>query len=367
LVTHAVNTEAPRLQIDAGVQRLNFDRRETHSPAPAPNPQSGPTIETPPSQPRRPPMTLSGRVSVVEGHLRNLDFQQMTADFHLSDWILETTQQMTLYGGSHQGTMQVDLAPSEPSYSLDATFAGLDVGQVINELIPAKNVLLGVVDTDMRLVGQGMTWDVINKTLSGNGSVKITEAQLTSVDLLPKLGHLLREVGGLVGLTISKAWQPHAFRTIEGDWRLHQGKILTDRLRLRGEGVEALLKGYVGLDQSIEYAGNLFLPAQFITRRGAPALLPQDEAGRVVVPFAVKGTVTEPRISISEKALVDLAQGELADTVRKRLGDKLEGIFGKPSARDQQRQESDQTGQETGDQPQRQNFPGKLLRELFRR
>ncbi|HEX9867517.1 MAG TPA: AsmA-like C-terminal region-containing protein, partial [Candidatus Tectomicrobia bacterium] len=367
LVTQVVNTDAPHLRIDAGVQRLSFDRRETNTPVSTPDLQSGPTTETPPSKPMRLPVTLNGHVSVAAGRLRNLNFQQMTADLTLSKGILKTTQQMTLYGGSHQGTMQVDLAPSEPSYSLDATFAGLDVGQVINELIPAKNVLLGVVDTDMRLVGQGMTWDVINKTLSGNGSVKITEAQLTSVDLFPKLGQLLREVGGLVGLTISKAWQPHAFRTIEGDWRLHQGKILTDRLRLRGEGVEALLKGYVGLDQSIEYAGNLFLPAQFIARRGAPALLPQDEAGRVVVPFAVKGTVTEPRISISEKALVDLAQEELADTVRKRLGDKIEGIFGKPSARDQQSQESDQTGQETGDQPQRQNLPGKLLRELFRR
>ena len=263
--------------------------------------------------------------------------------------------------------MQVDLASSEPSYTLDANVAGLDVGQVVNELTPAKNVLLGVLDTDMRLVGQGMTWDVINKTLSGNGSVKITEAQLTTFDVLPRLEQLLHDVGGLVGLTISKAWKSHTFRTIEGDWRLHQGKILTDRLRLRGEGVEALLKGYVGLDQSIEYAGDLFLPAQFIALRGAPTLLRQDEAGRVVVPFAVKGTVTEPRIAISEKALVNLAQEELADTVRKQLGDKIEGLFGKPSATDQQRQESDQPGQETGDQPQRQDLPGKLLRELFRR
>lgn len=367
LVTQMVNTNPAHVQIDAGVQRLSVDRQEPHSPAPAPHPQSGPTTEAPPSPPRRPPITLSGRVSVAEAHLRNFDVQQMTADFHLSDWILKTTQQMTLYGGSYQGAMQVDLASSEPSYSLDGRCAGLDVGQAVNELIPAKNVLLGRLNTDMRLVGRGITWDVINQTLSGNGSAKITGAQLTSVDLFPKLGQLLRQLGGPVGLTISKAWGSHAFRTIEGDWRLHQGKILTDRLRLRGEGVEALLKGYVGLDQSIEYAGDLFLPAQSMARRGAPTRLPPDEAGRVVVPFTVKGTVTEPRISISEKALADLAPAELADTVRKRLGDKLEGIFGKPSAPDQQRQESDQTGQETGDQSQRQDWPGKILRELFRR
>jgi AsmA-like C-terminal region len=373
LVTHAVNPDPPRVHIDAGVQRLIFDRRGTHTPAsaptpaPTPDPQAGPATKRPPSTPRRPPVTLSGQVSVAEGRLRNFDFQQMTADFNLVEGILKTTQQMTLYGGSYQGVMQVDLAPPEPSYALDAKFAGLDVGQVVNVLAPAKNVLLGVLDTDMRLSGQGMTWNVINKTLSGNGRVKISEAQLTTFDLLPKLGHLLREVGGLAGLTLSDAWERQAFRTIEGDWYLQQGKILTDHLRLRGEGVEALLKGYVGLDRSIEYTGNVFVPAQFIAPRGVPTLLRQDEAGRVAIPFTVKGTVTEPHIAVSEKALVDLAKEELTDTVRKQLGDKLEGLFGKPSASDQPSQQSDKPGGETETPPKRQDLPGKILRELLRR
>jgi len=367
LVTHAIDTDPPRVHIDVGVQRLIFDQQRTNAPAPTPDLQSEPTTKTPSSTPMLSSVTLSGHVSVAEGRLRNLNFQQMTADFNLFKGILKTTQQMTLYGGSHQGAMQVDLTSSEPSYRLDAKFAGLDVGQAINELTPAKNVLLGVLDTDMRLAGQGFTWDVIDKTLSGNGSVKITEAQLTTLDLLPKLVQLLRNVGGLVGLTISKAWEHHAFRTIEGDWRLHEGKILTDRLRLREERMEALLQGYVGLDQSIDYTGNFFLPAQYITLRGASTLLRQDDAGRVVVPFTVKGTVTEPRIAVSENALVDLAREGLADTVRKRLGGKIEEIFGKPSTSDQQSQESNKSGEETETPPKGQNLPGKILQELFRR
>jgi len=367
LAAQAVKAEPMRGQIDADVQRLQFDRRDPHTPTPAPGPPSGPTVNTPPSQPRRLPVTLGGQVRVAEGQLGNFDFQQMIADFHLANGILETTQQMTLYGGSYRGTMRVDLAPSEPSYTLDATVTGVKLGQVTNELTPGKHVLQGILDTNMQLVGQGMAWEVISQTLSGDGHVKITEAQLTSVDVLPKLAQLLREVGGPFGLTISKAWEPHAFRTIEGDWRLHQGKILTDHLRLRGEGVEALLKGYVGLDQAIEYAGNVFLPAQLMARPGAPTLLPQDESGRVVVPFTVQGTVAEPRVAISEKALVELVQGEIADTIRKRLGGKLEGLFGKPSSPDRQSQESDQTDQETGDRSPRQDLPGKLLRELLRR
>jgi len=373
LATQMVKADPPRVHIDVRAQRLVFHQQRPHTsiphhtPAPTATIPPGPTPQTAPSQPMLPPVTLSGQVSIAEGRIQHLNFQQMTADLSLIEGLLKTTQQMQLYGGSYQGATQVDLTQSEPSYTLDARVAGLHVGPALDDLTPARKMLLGVLDTDMRLSGRGFAWDVIQKTLSGNGHVKVTEAQLTTFDLLPKLGHLLREVGGLVGLTLSDAWERQAFRTIEGDWHLQQGKILTDHLRLRGEGVEALLKGYVGLDRSIEYTGNVFVPAQFIARQGVPTLLRQDEDGRVAIPFTVKGTVTEPHIAVSEKVLVDLAKEELTDTVRKQLGDKLEGLFGKPSASDQPSQQSDKPREETETPPKRQDLPGKILRELLRR
>jgi AsmA-like C-terminal region/AsmA family len=367
LVTQVISSAPPHVHIDVGAQRLTFDQRGTDVPAPTRHPQPGPMAQTTAATPKLPPVVLSGNVSIAEGRMKNLRFQRMTADVNLVDGLLKTAQQMNLYGGSYHGAMRVDLTQQEPSYTLDAKLAGLDVGQAIDELTPAKNVLLGVLDTDMRLSGQGFTWDIINKTLSGDGNIKIAEAQLTTFDLIPTLLHVLREVGRLAGYTIPNSWEHNAFRAVEGDWRLRQGKFFTDRLRLRGEGVEALLKGYIGLDQAIDYAGNLFLPAQLIALRGASALLRQDDAGRVVLPFTVTGTLTAPRISFDEKALVGSAAEELIDQARKRLGDKIEGLFGKPSAGDQPRQEPDITGQEPGGQPTREHLPGKILRELFRR
>jgi AsmA-like C-terminal region/Domain of Unknown Function (DUF748) len=367
LVTHVVKTDPPRIQLDVRAQRLVFDQREAHTPAPTPDLQPTPTTQMEPSQPMLPPMTLTGKVIIAEGRLKPLNVQQMTAHLSLLKGVLNTTQQMILYGGSYQGAMQVNLTQPEPSYTLDAKVAGLDAGQALGELTPDKNVLLGVLDTDMHLSGRGFAWDVISKTLSGDGHVKVTEAQLTNFDLIPKLAHLLQNIGGLVGLTMPSGWEEQAFRTIEGDWRLLQGRILTDHLQLRAEGMEALLTGSVGLDQSIDYTGNLFLPAQLISRRGASILLRQDDAGRVIVPFTVKGMVGAPRLALNEKALIDPAKEELVDTVRKRLGGKLEGLFGQPPAADQPSQESDKTAPEPGDRAPGQRWPGKILQELFRR
>jgi hypothetical protein len=212
-----------------------------------------------------------------------------------------------------------------------------------------------------------VAWDAIQKTLSGDGHVKIAEAQLTHVDLFPKLVRLLQNLGGLVGFTLPSGWEQSTWRTIEGDWRLHQGKILTDHLRLRREGVEALLSGHVGLDQALEFTGTLFLPAKVTARRGVPRILRQDDAGRLMLPFTVHGTVSAPRISVDEKALGDLATEELADTVRKRLGGKIDERLGQPSAPDQPSQESGKTEPETGERSRRPRSPGKILQELFRR
>ena len=312
-------------------------------------------------------MILSGQVSIAEGRVQRLNFQQMTADLSLVKGVLKTTHQMKLYGGSYQGVSQVDLTRSEPSYSLDARVAGLNLGPALDDLTPAKSTLLGVIDTDMRLSGRGVTWEVVKNTLSGDGHVKITEAQLTHFDLLSKLVPLLHNIGGLVGFTLPSGWEQGSWRTIEGDWRLQQGKFLTDRLRLRREGVEALLSGYVGLDQALEYTGTLFLPAKVTGRRGVPLILRQDDAGRLMLPFTVQGTVSAPRISVDEKALRGRAQEELVDTVRKRLGDKIDELLGQPSAPEQPSQESDKPGPETGEQRRRPRWPEKILQELFRR
>jgi uncharacterized protein involved in outer membrane biogenesis len=367
LVTQLTSSDLPHVHIDVRLQRLMFDQRGAHGAAPKTDPQPGPDTQTTRATPKPPPVSLSGNVSVAEGRVQNLNFQRLAAEFNLIQGLLKTSQQMSLYGGSYQGAVQIDLTQPEPSYTLDATFADLDARRVINELTPAKDVLLGVLDTDMRLSGRGFTWDVINKTLSGDGHIRIAEAQLTTFDLIPTLLQVLRQVGRLAGLAIPSTWEDNAFRAIEGDWHLRHGKFLSDHLRLRGEGTEALLRGYIGLDQTLDYTGTFMLPAKFIALRDAPTLLRRDDAGRVILPFTVRGTVTAPRIAFDGKALADVAQEELVDQVRERLGDTIEGLLGKPSPGDRPPQEADKPGRETGDEPTRQDLPGRILRELFRR
>jgi hypothetical protein len=306
-------------------------------------------------------------VSIAEGRLQHLRFQQMRADFSLDKGLLKTNQQLKLYGGSYQGTSQIDLTALEPTYNFDGSVAGLELGPALSDLTAVKSGLMGVLTTDVHLAGRGFAWELVQKTLSGHGHVKIADAQLTHLDLLPKFTRLLQNLEGLASFTMPNGWEQSSWRTMEADWRLQQGRIITDQLRLRREGVEALLSGSIGLDQTLEYRGTLFLPVKVGGRRGAPLLLRQDEAGRVMLPFRVQGPVNAPRLIIDDKAVAGQAKDELIDDLRKRLGGKIDEFLGPPPTPEHPSPESEMTAPETDERPPRPRGVGKILQDLLRR
>jgi AsmA-like C-terminal region/AsmA family len=370
LTMYMVPPQPPSIRMDVRVKRAGLDYQAAPPAAPTTSPEPtspGPTPEAPRGKPRLPPVTLHGKVHIAEGRIQRAKAQEITAEFSLVDGKLASSQQMQVYAGSYQGTTKVDLTRPEPDYALDAKVVHLDVGRALDELTPAKKTLRGSLSTDLHLVGRGWTWDVINQTLSGQGHATIDEAHLATLDLIPELVQLLQNLAGRAGLTIDTRLDRDAFKTIEADWDLRHGRILTERLRLRGEGVEAWLDGSVGLDQSLEYAGKVFLPPKFMALRGRPSLIPQDDRGRFILPFMVKGTLQAPQVSLDEKALVGGVKEELIDKVRKRFGDRLEGLFGTPPAPEQERQESDRPSQESGDRPKRPQGARRLLEELLKR
>ena len=370
LTMYMVPPHPSSIQMDVRVQQAGVDYQAsspTGEKAPPEPTSPGPAPEAPRAQPVLPPVTLHGKVHIAEGRIQRARAQEIAAEFSLVDGKLASSQQMQAYAGSYQGTTKVDLTRPEAAYALDAKVVDLDVGRVLDELTPAKKTLRGLLSTDLHLVGRGWTWDVINQTLSGQGHATIAEAHLATLDLIPALVQVLQNLAGRAGLTIDTRLDHDAFKTIEADWDLRQGRILTERLRLRGEGVEAWLDGSVGLDQSLDYAGNLFLPPKFMALRGRPALIPQDDQGRFILPFMVKGTLQAPQVSLNEQALLGGVREEVIEKVRKGLGGKLEGLFRTPPADEQGKQKSDQPSQEPGDRPKQPQGARRLLEELLKR
>jgi len=365
LTMHLAAPQPPSIGMDIRLQRAAI---EQHAPAAAgkkpSHPQTaspGPTHQVPPPKTLLPPVTVHGKLYIDEGRLQHAKAQRLATEFSLVDGHLTSTQQMQLYAGSYQGTARVDLTSPDPLFSLDAKVADLDIGQALDELTSAKRTLRGLLSTDLHATGRGWAWEGISQTLDGHGRAKIVEARLMTLDLLPELMRVLQRLGERAGLAIDTKLAQDPFKTIEGNWQLHQGRIATDRLRLRGAEVEAVLDGSVGLDRSLDYEGKVLLPPKFINLRGRPAFLPQDDKGRLTLPFTVKGTLMAPHVAVNEKALVGVVGGELIDKARKRLEERLEGLLGGSPA-DEPPQEPGKGNPEPGDRPKR---PLRRLLEEF--
>jgi hypothetical protein len=128
-----------------------------------------------------------------------------------------------------------------------------------------------------------------------------------------------------------------------------------------------LLKGYVGLDQTVAYEGRVLLPSERVKVRGSALKWLQDDKGRFVLPFTVQGTVTAPRIAFNAKDFTGLAREAITDKLRRQIGEKLGGTLDQPQGGAQQgRQPSEGSGGPTT-QPQRPKFPRRILEELLRR
>jgi hypothetical protein len=311
LTTQLEDPRPPRVHINFRARRLVFDQQRAKVPTPAEPPPTGPTSPASQANTRLPRVALHGIIKIAEGHLKHLSFQQMTADVALVQGLLTTTQQATLYGGSYQGAVQINLAQEEPTYTVDASMAGVHLGEASRELTSAKTVLQGVLTTRIKLSGLALTWRTLSQTLSGEGHATITDLQVMPADAMPELTRKVTIVGPLGSMIRHVLLKGESFNTVKATFHMSQGRIFSDQLHLLSKEVEILAKGYVGLDQSINYHGTLVLSGELAKAQGTLAKFLRDAHGRLVLPFTVKGMVSDPQIVVEVKNLLGRAKDVL--------------------------------------------------------
>jgi hypothetical protein len=311
LTTQLEDPRPPQVHLDFRARRLVVDQPRAKARTPAEPPPAGPTSQTSQANTRLPRLTLHGTLKIAEGHIHHLSFQQMTADVALVQGLLTTTQQATLYGGSYQGAMQINLGLEEPAYTLDASVAGVHLGEATRELTSGKNALQGVLTTRIKLSGQASTWRTLSQTLRGDGDATITGLQAIPADAVPTLTRKVTIVGPLGQLTRDVLLKREPFDTVKATFHMSQGRVFSDHLHLVRKEVEILARGYVGLDQSMYYNGTLVLSGSRANAQGTLAKFLRDAHGRIVLPFTVKGMVSDPQIVVEAKDLVGRAKDVL--------------------------------------------------------
>ena len=84
---------------------------------------------------------------------------------------------------------------ASPDYTLDMKLAQVNAGSLVNELTSAKNVLPGILTSDLKASGRGLTWPEISTTLTGTGKVQITDLGSLAASFGPSAAFLRDKEG----------------------------------------------------------------------------------------------------------------------------------------------------------------------------
>jgi AsmA protein len=326
LKAHLADPRPPDVELELNANQLLFDQQAaTASESPPPTPGSSPA-------PAAPPLNLRGNIRIAEGRVKQLSFEQLRADLSLLNGLLKSTQAFRMYGGAYEGQVQANLAQAAPEYTVQVQLADLNAGKAVNELTSVHDVLFGKLNTDLNFSGKGFTWEAISTTLTGKGKVAINDLKVTTLDLMPKLAAGLQTVSTLTGFTVPANLTERSFDTLRSTLRIVEGKIYSDDVNLWGPDVELSGEGFLGLDQSLKFEGIAFLLNQLANSFGPRAAFLKDEKGRIAVPLAIQGSITQPQVALNESYLAEAAKKALTKGIEESAGKELQKLLNKDTS-----------------------------------
>jgi len=243
---------------------------------------------------------------------------------------------LALYGGTAKAATRIDLASNAKPASVSLELAGVDIGKVTAAANPkSQSRLTGIFEGKLDLNLQLGAADPA-KTLAGQGSFAVRDGTFPGLDVRSSLGKLAQF------LALGVPQGETRFSAFGGDLRIADRRVHSQKLRLEAEGLEADVRGSLGFDGTLDYAGSGILEAGASAEsppadqnlRGALRELGRNLGGAVTqalggpgkfrIPFRVGGTVEQPKFVLT--GAPQRVQTE-PQTEEQKKRKKLFGIF----------------------------------------
>jgi hypothetical protein len=271
---------------------------------------------------------MTGRITAPSGKLQTLPFEDLAADWTWDKGALTLSPSLRSFGGTIRGRVETDLShpKSESRASLDVQ--GVQAKPVAESFTSMRNVVSGTLALKVSLASRGLTQDDLAKTGRGEGRLAITDAELKSMELLPKVTSALSAVGKIAGFQTPASLESTRFSKLETGLRLADGRVATPGLTLSGRGVAATADGSIGLDRTLSYQGRVVLGPEILKAFGNAGRYLADAQGNLAVPFRATGLVSAPKVTIDESLAVDLGRRILARQARDQIKGGAGAIVG---------------------------------------
>jgi hypothetical protein len=227
----------------------------------------------------------------------------------------------TMYGGTHRGSVTIDLSKTPARWSLVGRVSGVDVSGFLRDFTGRDQRLDGTASAVPAL--RGIVGEPIPQTLDGRMQLDVVNGVIREFPLLTAINRALRLAEGdardtrFERLSATLMFESRAARSSAG--ARAPGYATTENLVMQARDVRVEAAGRIGFDRSLDLAGQAVLSPE--KTAGAIRSVRElsglrNDRGELELPLTIAGTVDTPSIRIDLKTAVGRS---IKEELRRRL------------------------------------------------
>jgi len=284
-----------------------------------PAPQQGEKAKESPAPPAMlPPVNVDAAIKVGTFVTEKFVFTDAVGNLGIAEGIVSLKNfSFGAFRGKVSTSGTLDLRdPVKRPFNLDLEVTGVEANEILSKFSSIGNNLFGQFTMKSVLKGDlDDTLGINRKTLTGSGSVRLSDGKLLGFPLTARLAEFtgieeLREI---------------TFKQWTNAFSIADGKVEIKDLSIAAGATDFLVKGSHGLDGIMDYDLAVKLPASVFDRLRLPGVgaellkLFKDKEDRITLNFAVTGETTNPRLSLNTKSQEEMAKQALEDQKKKLI------------------------------------------------
>ncbi|MEZ9596286.1 AsmA family protein [Shewanella sp. 10N.261.52.F9] len=225
-----------------------------------------------------------------------------------------------LYGGKISASAEIDGRNKVASYQFDKRLSGVDIRALLIDMAEV-DMLDGKANFNVAGKGSSLLPDNLKKNLLANGKFEIADGAIHGVNIPQMIREAKAKLGGDLSSGASSSEKKTDFTSMTGSFKIAKGVVTNPDLdmaspliRLKGAGTANIINEALDYKLTTSVVGSL-------EGQGGDN---RDALYGVEIPFAIKGTMSEPKFSLDTKALLDSKlkdeTNKLKDSLLKKLG-----------------------------------------------
>ncbi|GIU14270.1 AsmA family protein [Shewanella sp. MBTL60-007] len=268
-------------------------------------------------------VNLDVDVSVKSVKVANLKTQNWVMKLQMKNGIADVKQlSADLYGGKVSATAKLDGREKVAKYQFDEHLSEVDIRALLIDLAEV-DMLDGKANFNVAGKGRSLLPDNLKKNLVANGKFEIADGAIHGVNIPQMIREAKAKLGGDLSASSGASEKKTDFTSMTGSFNVAKGVVSNPDLdmaspliRLKGAGTANII------NQALDYKLTTSVVGSLEGQGGEE----RDALYGVEIPFAISGTMSEPKFALDTKALLDSKLKDETDKLKDKLFKKFGGF-----------------------------------------